>query len=208
MSNKIKKTVSKLNKKEQREGETFVSKEGCVFFIKTYNSNRDVIAKFKDEHGAEVHTTYQNCQNGEIKNPYFRILCGVGYLGLYSDGSKPTTKIKGRNTREYNLWVNMINRCYSGNYPSYENVTVCERWLCFANFLEDLSKIENYEWWLANPNQRIALDKDIKQKGIEHKVYSVETCKFVSASENINEVHERNKEIEEVKEDLVLGIVA
>ena len=63
---------------------------------------------------------------------------------------------------------------------------MCQRWLCFANFLEDLPLIENYEYWLNNPNQGIALDKDIK--GNNSKVYCLDNCCFVTRSENSREM--------------------
>ena len=171
-------------KAEERLGMTFVSNEGCKFFVKEYITNTDVIVKFIDEHGAEIHTSWQCCQNGRVKNPYFTSIYGVGCLG---EGDFLT----GKNTREYGLWKAMLNRCYSGNYPTYENVTVCDRWLVYANFLEDLPLNEGYEMWLNNPNQRIAMDKDLKQIGVENKVYSLETVKFVTQSENSKEVCER-----------------
>ena len=179
--------VKRVSKANERVGETFVNRMGTMFFIKEYNAYRDVVVKFMDEHGAEVHTEYQNCKRGQVKNPYDKTVFGVACIG---EGDFRTT-VNGKVTREYNLWKDMINRCYSGEYPTYANVIVCERWLCFANFLEDLPHIENYEWWLENPNQRIALDKDLKQQGIENKVYSLETVMFVSSSENSKEVNSR-----------------
>ena len=176
-------------KAEERLGMTFVSNEGCKFFIKDYIGATDVIVKFVDEHGAEIHTTWQHCKKGMVKNPYFKSLFGVACLGV----GDFVTSVNGKPTRDYNLWKNMLNRCYSGNYPTYENVTVCERWLVYANFLEDLPLIENYEFWKNNPNERIALDKDLKQQGVENKVYSLDTCKFVTISENSKEVREREK---------------
>ena len=178
--------MSKL-KAEERLGMTFVSNEGCKFFVKDYNNNKDVTVKFCDEHGAEVHTSWQWCQKGNVKNPYFTSIYGVACLG---EGDFKTT-VNGKPTREYSLWRNMLERCYSGSYPTYENVTVCDRWLVYANFLEDLPLIEGYEMWLNNPNQRIALDKDLKQVGVPNKVYSLETVKFITQSENTKEANER-----------------
>ena len=176
-------------KAEERIGMTFVSNEGCKFFVKEYVNNGDVTVKFCDEHGAEVHTAWQCCQKGKVKNPYFTSVYGVGCLG---EGDF-LTGMDGKPTREYDLWRHMLERCYSGakQFKTYANVTVCDRWLVYANFLEDLPLIENYEFWKNNPNQRIALDKDLKQIGVENKVYSLETCKFVTSSENSKEVCER-----------------
>jgi hypothetical protein len=183
-------SMARANKRNERLGETFVNQMGSAFFIKEYNSRIDVVVKFCDEHGAEVHTSYQACQNGKVKNPYDKTVYNVACIGEIGDFK---TYVNGVPNREYNLWKHMINRCYSGNYPTYANVTVCERWLVFANFLEDLPFIENYEWWLENENQYIALDKDLKQIGVENKVYSLETVKFVSASENTKEMNERKR---------------
>jgi hypothetical protein len=65
---------------------------------------------------------------------------------------------------------------------------VCKRWLIFANFLEDLPKIENYELWVHGG---YALDKDIKQQGVENKVYSLDTVCFVTQSDNNKEMNSR-----------------
>lgn len=188
--------MGRKSKANERVGETFVNQMGSVFFIKEYRRNDDVVVKFMDEHGVEVHTEYKNCVKQKVKNPYDKTVYGVGYLGEIGDFK---TYVNGMPTRPYSLWKEMLNRCYSGKYPTYANVTVCERWLCFANFLEDLPLIEGYQWWLENPKQYIALDKDLKQVGIENKVYSLETVKFVSASENSKEVHSRKGSTDEVE---------
>ena len=111
---------------------------------------------------------------------------GVGTLGVMKDGSKPKTTVY---IREYDLWKHMLERCYSDKRheknPTYKDCSVCDRWLVFANFLEDLPLIDGYELWRDNPKQGISLDKDIKVKG--NKVYSLETCKFVSKSNNSKE---------------------
>ena len=176
-------------KEEERLGATFVSNEGCKFFVIDYVKYSDVTVKFCDEYGVEVHTTWQNCQKGQVKNPYFTSQYGVACLGV----GDFVTYVNGKPTREYELWRGMLKRCYSGaeRFKTYANVTVCDRWLCFANFIEDLPLIENYDLWRDNPNQYIALDKDLKQIGVENKVYSLNTCKFVTASENTKEANER-----------------
>lgn len=190
--------MGRKSKAEERLGETFVNQMGSVFFIKEYRRSDDVVVKFMDENGVEVHTTWQNCVKQNVKNPYDKTVYGVACIGEIGDFK---TYVNGVPTREYNLWKNMIRRCYSGEekFSTYANVTVYERWLVFANFLEDLPFIENYQWWLENENQYIALDKDLKQIGVENKVYSLETVKFVSASENIKEVHSRKGSTDEVE---------
>lgn len=114
---------------------------------------------------------------------------GIGTLGTLKDGSKPKTSVNGKMTREYILWRDMLKRCYSEKYhekqPTYKDCKVCDRWLVFSNFLEDLPLIENYEFWKNNPNQRIAIDKDSKIEG--NKIYSLDACCFISQSDNSKE---------------------
>lgn len=73
----------------------------------------------------------------------------------------------------------MLQRCfddkYKEKYPTYKNVTCCDRWLCFANFLEDFEILrQEYNW---SDNEKLTLDKDILHKG--NKIYSLENCVLV-----------------------------
>ena len=195
---------------KDRTGERFISNEGCEFVIIKYNTNRDLWIQFQDEYGTILHSNYSNCKQKSIKNPYNKSIYGVGCLGLMKDGSKPKTIIRtGVHSREYILWGSMMRRCYDSkfieDYPTYEEATVCDRWLVFANFLEDLPSIEGYSLWLEHPKEQIALDKDIKGNG--SKVYCLENCKFISNADNVKEVHKRyGKDFNESKRIKVYGI--
>lgn len=178
-----------------RIGEKFVSNEGYSFIIVEYNSSTDVVIEFQDKYKARIPTRYDVCQRGSIKNPYHPSVHGHGMLGIMSDGSKPKTSHRnGYPTKQYSAWHGMIARCYSNyeRYHTYDNTIVCDRWLVFSNFLEDLPLIEGYELWLNNSNQAITLDKDLKQQEVKNKVYSLETCCFVTQSDNTKEMHSRN----------------
>lgn len=90
----------------------------------------------------------------------------------------------------YNIWESMINRCYNKNNTNYDRyggrgVTVCNRWLCFEYFLEDLPLIDGYNNYISNPGL-YSLDKDYKQmySSKKRKIYSLETCCFIPNSEN------------------------
>lgn len=103
--------------------------------------------------------------------------------------------------KAYELYRSMIQRCYSLKVqklrPTYKGCTVCEQWLVFSNFANDLPQIEGFERWLAyinNPNttktaETIFLDKDSKQPG--NKEYSLEACKFISLKESNAELNRR-----------------
>lgn len=77
----------------------------------------------------------------------------------------------------YVCWSSMLRRCYSKVYqkkqPTYAGCTVCNEWLTFSNFK---AWMEQQDW------EGKHLDKDILFAG--NKVYSPETCVFVSRSLN------------------------
>ena len=172
-----------MSKKIDRLGETNISNEGCVVKIVKYSDANNIIIEFQDEHKYRVHTQYGNFKNGVCKNPFFASVFGHGYLGLDKNGNVPNTVElkdgKWVRTWEYNKWQNMLQRCFDNKYkekkPTYKNVTCCNRWLCFANFLEDLEILKNeYNW---NDDIKLNLDKDILHKG--NKIYGLENCVLV-----------------------------
>lgn len=91
------------------------------------------------------------------------------------------------NKRIYNCWHHMLQRCYDNKtidrQPTYKDCYVCDRWLLLSNFVEDIRFIDNYKYWASHPNERVALDKDIKSNGA-NKCYCLEQCMFVTLKEN------------------------
>ena len=169
--------------KVDRTGETNISKQGCLMKIVECNSHGDIVIEFQDEHKYRVHTQYGCFKNGQCKNPFFTSVFGHGYLGLDKNGNVPkVSELKdGKcvNTREYNKWQQMLRRCFDSKYKekhqTYKDVTCCNRWLCFANFLEDFKILrQEYNW---NEDEKLNLDKDILHKG--NKIYSLENCILV-----------------------------
>ena len=48
-----------------------------------------------------------------------------------------------RNKQLWDIWYQMMQRCYSTSHPKYHNygargITVCERWTHYAHFREDM----------------------------------------------------------------------
>ena len=169
--------------KIDRTGETNVSNEGCAMKIVEYNSALDIVIEFQDEHKYRVHTSYQAFKKGKCKNPFFPSVFGHGYLGIDRNGNVPKTREfkdgKLCVTWEANKWGKMLQRCFDNKlkekYPTYKDVTCCERWLCFSYFLEDLEILkQEYNW---NIDEKLQLDKDILRKG--NKIYSLENCVLV-----------------------------
>ena len=134
-----------MSRKINRTGETNISNEGCIMKIVEYNNANNIIVEFQDEYKYRLHTYYQTFKKGQCKNPFYPSVYGYGYLGIDKEGDVPKTHEskdgKYVNTWEYRKWQGMLQRCfdnkYKEKYPTYKDVTCCDRWLCFANFLED-----------------------------------------------------------------------
>lgn len=116
--------------------------------------------------------------------------------GVAKLGNTKTVNEDGSRKKSYIVWKDMIRRCYhrpnaeeSKKHQSYDNVTVCERWLTFSNFERDIEKLEGYEKWLNCSG--MSLDKDVKQPRCEKKIYSPDTCLFITQAENCRETAER-----------------
>lgn len=77
----------------------------------------------------------------------------------------------------YRVWSDMIKRCYSKKalqkLPTYIGCSVIDSWLIFSNFKEWMLKQD----WVGKQ-----IDKDILYK--DNKVYSPETCIFVTSQIN------------------------
>ena len=169
--------------KIDRTGEVGISNEGCVMQIVEYNNANDIIVEFQDEYKYRLHTRYVNFQKGQCKNPFFPSVFGYGYLGTDKEGNIPKAHEskdgKSVATWKYIKWREMLRRCFDDKYKekhsTYKNVTCCDRWLCFANFLEDLEVLkQEYDW---NKDEKLNLDKDILHKS--NKLYSLENCILV-----------------------------
>ena len=80
--------------------------------------------------------------------------------------------------KEYRMWQKMLSRCFDSKtkqrQPSYLNVTCCDEWFIFSNFIKDIRAMANYEMAVIESWQ---LDKDILIKG--NNIYSKENCCFV-----------------------------
>jgi hypothetical protein len=78
-----------------------------------------------------------------------------------------------RNSREYGIWGTMKKRCLKPNMPSYKyygarGVTVCEKWMKFEGFFEDMGF-----------SNGLCLDRIDSTKG-----YSKDNCRWVTYKQN------------------------
>lgn len=116
-----------------------------------------------------------NVYSGKVKDYYAKTRYGIGCIGEYQKVSYHKQAMQ--------LWGNMMKRCYSDfDIRGYKEkgTTVEARWLCFANFLEDIKSLEGFWYWKNNKGYE--LDKDLRIPGAN--VYSKETCSFVPAEVN------------------------
>lgn len=160
-----------MSKKENRKGEKIMQNNGQFATIIGYRNNMDIDIMFED--GTYLYNRqYSTFKHGKIKNPYSKRIYGVGCIGNVN--MKDTS---GKRLSSYNVWVNMLSRCYNKNAKDYKNygengVIVCDEWLCYENFKK---------WYNDNIyeilGEKIELDKDILIK--DNKIYSPETCIFI-----------------------------
>lgn len=116
----------------------------------------------------------QQISKGQVKDYFKPVYFGVGFIG----GREHKTKISGRNNTAYSRWKLMLKRCYCLDDEKYHNyggsgVKVCKDWHNFQNYAR---------WFYENFKHGCDVDKDILSG--ESKIYSPETCCFVSHQEN------------------------
>lgn len=85
-------------------------------------------------------------------------------------------------------WLKMLGRCYSEErlkkYPSYEGSSVCAGWLTFSNFRRWMRQQQWIRFTEKGDIETLDLDKDFLSGGKRGKLYSPETCAFISRSLN------------------------
>ena len=175
-----------MTKKIDRTGERFITNEGYEVVVIEYNNCLDILVQFQDKYKAIVHTSINNCKNGQVKNPYHPSVYGVGYFGVGKYKSRENCNKKDNSY--YEDWLDLLKRGFDNKYkekhPTYKDVIVNPELYNFQNFAEW------YESHYYNiPNERIHLDKDIKCKG--NKQYSPDMCMLVPQS--INEIFHKSQ---------------
>lgn len=167
--------MNRYNK--ERIGERRKMNCGEFATIIKYNAEKDIDVKFDSGYIA-INKTYSNFKKGEIINPYYPTVCGIGYLG------GATIKDKHGNTLDsYNTWRNMLDRCFNKKCCNYKNygaigVSVCDEWKNYSNFKKWFN--DNY---YTLEGEKVELDKDILIDG--NKIYSPQTCVFVPSTINV-----------------------
>ena len=156
-------------------GKICKSKSSGDFKILKYNGSKDVEIQFINT-GFETIATLGNIKNGKVKDLYLPSVYGVGIIG-----TKYPSEVNRVKTKEYVLWQNMFQRCYSDTSkkrnPTYEGCEVSNNFKYFEYF---------YEWChkqIGFNNEGWQLDKDLLIKG--NKVYSEDFCVFIPSDINL-----------------------
>lgn len=133
--------------------------------------------------GSVVNCQLCNISTGKVKDPRTPTVYGVGYIG-----STLVVPQRGHPLRNmYDLWANMLKRCYGNVEASYKDCTVDSRWHSFTNFVNTLPNIPGFQDWAAGAN--LHLDKDMRVPG--NRVYSMDTCAFITESANLQDASNR-----------------
>ena len=110
-----------------------------------------------------------------------KLVYGVGF----NDKTRPA-KVDGKKVKEYQLWQNMLIRCFSDKYqtrqPTYKGCSVSDNFLHYSFF---------YDWCqeqigfgkVDDKGRGWCLDKDLLLIG--NKTYSETTCVFVPHEINL-----------------------
>ena len=158
-------------RKQELLGKEFTTNRSGNCIVVDYKGYDKVMVKFYDP---EFYLTCSlgHLRNGQVTNPLFPNMYGVGYIGA--------GKYSSKDKRLFNLWSNMLQRSnykiYHKSNPTYKDVEVCKEWLDFQNFAA---------WCETQKTQRMIdgdikfydLDKDLLVRG--NRVYSPNTCCFV-----------------------------
>jgi hypothetical protein len=100
-------------------------------------------------------------------------------IGINDSDYVTQPKINGKQVMcpFYSAWRHMIQRCYSSKFqatrPTYAGCSVAPEWHSFMAFRA---------WMAGQPWEGMQLDKDLLVQG--NKIYSPQTCVFVSAELN------------------------
>ena len=134
------------------------------------SKGKQTLWKCKCDCGKFIIVHKQNLKNGHT------ISCGC----YNSEIASKKSKVHGvRKTRLYNIWHDMLNRCYKENHRCYKNygkrgIQVCDEWRNnVLNF---------YDWSIKNGyKENLTLDRIDNDKG-----YSPDNCRWVTIIQQAN----------------------
>lgn len=158
--------------KDFQAGSRHQVNHGWVTVI-SYEGYEKVKVKF-DNTGTIRYGRTGDIRNGELRDPTIPTYYEVGFIGIGN--------YKLSRTKAGSCWRDMMSRCYSPasqeRHRSYIGCVVCEEWHNFQNFAK---------WFYDNypkDGEKYQLDKDLKSGKRTGKLYSPNTCSFITHFEN------------------------
>jgi hypothetical protein len=130
------------------------------------NGNGQSINYVKCDCGVEKNVLAVNLRLGRTKS------CGCMSKKMISDfNTIHGYARKGDHKSEYTIWVNMVRRCANREDMRYggKGITVCERWLEFKNFIDDMG---------PKPSPKHTIDRKESSLG-----YYLENCRWATLKE-------------------------
>lgn len=144
---------------------------------------RRVVIQFL-ETGYENEVFLSRVKAGAVRDPYYKSIFGVGYIG--------NTYTNKDHLILYKIWHAMMSRCYNKNDKQYSEygglgITVDPRWHSFENYVYDVQQIDGYNNKVLD-RTGYQLDKDYLQMHIpkQNRIYSKDTCVWLPVRDNIN----------------------
>lgn len=152
-----------------------------VEFVEYSKSGHTGIWLCKCECGKRISVRGNNIKNGHTRS-----------CGCFQDETKGSHSLRHGHTvgrrfsKTYSTWSNMKLRCLNPRNEHYryyggQGITICERWMVFDNFLEDMGE---------SP-EGLEIDRIDNDKG-----YFKENCRWVTKIENMRNkrfaIHEYN----------------
>ncbi len=151
--------------KVKYEGMIFPTQQNGDLEVLEYVSAKEVVIRFIGT-GYTTKCAMVNILSGTVKDRLKPSVYGVGVVG------EKYPLENGKQSKEYNVWVRMLDRCYSTHVGhTYKGCSVSENFKYYPYFKDWCYKQVGFG--IAG----FALDKDILSKG--NKIYSEDTCCFV-----------------------------
>ncbi|HDZ3730335.1 TPA: hypothetical protein RSW61_001933 [Vibrio harveyi] len=163
-------------------GDVFETKYGKLKVLDYINA-RNVVTQFENTGYVKV-TQTSSIRNDLVKDPLAPSVYGIGYLG---EGDY-TTRELGAQCPIHKRWMNIMGRCYGGYKKAYIGCTVAKEWHNFQNFAQWMDETYPIDGEARGGDISYQLDKDIKYKG--NRIYSPETCMWVTQQENLKAINE------------------